>query len=98
MSGWNTAPSRFLQSTKQILRPNITLLKGFSNHNDSSCALARTNGRSHSFVLEFSFVSFLCFKTKKRKVVSRSSDKEMDFFICSFGLNQKNQKFKPKTK
>ena len=29
--------------------------------------VGRTNGRSHSFVLDFSFVSFLCIKTKKRK-------------------------------
>ena len=26
-----------------------------------------TNGRRHSFVLDFSFVSFLCIRTKKKK-------------------------------
>jgi len=57
MLGRNTAPPEFLQSTKQILRPGIALLKDFLNYSDSSCALARTNGWSHSFVLDL-FVSF----------------------------------------
>src|SRR6186713_1473916 len=33
--------------------------------------VGRTNGRSHSFVLDFSFVSFLCIKTKKRKELKK---------------------------
>jgi len=68
MPGRNTAPPEFLQSTKQILRPGIALLKDFLNYSDSSCVLARTNGRSHSFVLEFSLLLSLL-QGKESKVV-----------------------------
>ena len=37
---------------------------------ESSCALARQNQRSNWFCLEFSFVTFLCFKTKKSKNIT----------------------------
>jgi hypothetical protein len=91
MPGRNTAPPEFLQSTKQILRPGITLLKDFLNYSDSSYALARTNGRSAAAdVLEFSLLLSLL-QGKESKEISTI------FNFCSFGLNQKNQKFKPKT-
>ena len=44
-----------------------SMAKCFYKLSDSSCALARQNQRSNWFCLEFSFVTFLCFKTKKSK-------------------------------
>jgi hypothetical protein len=66
MPGRNTAPPEFLQIANQIPHPNNTLLKEFSIHSDSPCAMARTNGRSHSFVLDL-FVSF-SIKGKRKEI------------------------------
>ena len=65
IAGRDTAPPGFLNNTKQFLRPNVTLLKEFSDYSDSSCALARTNG-SNSFVLDL-FVSF-SIKGKRKEI------------------------------
>ena len=91
MSGRNTAPPWFLQSTKQTLRPNITLLKVFSNHRDSSCALARTNGRSHSFVLDL-FVSF-SIKGKRKEITMH---KKNHFSFMFLWLEPKEPKIQAK--
>jgi len=75
MTGRNTAPPGFWHNTKQILRPDITSLKELLNYSDSSCALARTNGRSHSFVLEFSLLLSLL-QGKESKIVKEISIKK----------------------
>jgi len=72
MSGRNTAPSGFLQSTKQILRPNITLLRGFSNHSDSSCAFAGQTGGAIRLSLIFLFL-FPSREKEKRCIVKSFS-------------------------
>ena len=65
-----TAPPGISNNTKQQLRPINAIQEVITKYHDCACALACQKQRSISFWLEFSFVSFLCFKTKKRKDIS----------------------------
>ena len=97
MTGRNTAPPGFSQSTKRILPSTITLLKDVSNYSDSSCALARTNGRSHSFVLEFSLLLSLLQGKESDIGSSRHDDRlSISSLIISFPPFVLKQKVEPK--
>ena len=93
MPGRNTAPFGVANNTKQNIRPDITLQKVFLNYSDSLCALARTNGRSHSFVLDLFFVILSDYLFPSREKEERSEwIRQFIILFCSFGLNQKIQK------
>jgi len=71
-----SAPFGTSNNTQQKLRPIISMTKVIYKMPESSCALARQNQRSNWFCLEFSFVTFLCFKTKKGKNITLQEDND----------------------
>jgi hypothetical protein len=58
------------------------------------CALAWTNGRSHSFVLEFSLLLSLL-QGKESKVIQGRFDTEVDYLLWSFDLNRSDSDMLP---
>ena len=95
MAGRNTVPFGVSNSTKQNLRPNTTLLKGSLNYSDSSRALARTNGRRHSFVLDLFFVILPDYLFPSREKEKRSECRYNSFLFLFFWLEPKEPKVHP---
>ena|SRR6187399_539078 len=82
----------FQKNMKQAFHPMTTISKISYKILYSSCALAGQTGGAIRLSLIFLFL----FPSREKERRSERIRKII-FLLCSFGLNQKNQKFKPKT-